>query len=197
MSAVADAIAGVTRDARVAEAMGLGALLEGGSLDGPWAPGDQGTSFGPWQIHLPAHPDVTRALAEDPRLAALYMLPSYTHAVAAVPDALWRSDPMSAAARAAYLAERPAVMYPPARVAAAWATLTGGGVSPVGGGVPSPGITPLFGPGDAVSGAVAGAVIDGIKAQLLGPLTPDNLARFGVAVLGVIAVGVGAYVAVN
>ena len=190
MSAVADAIAGVTRDARVAEAMGLGALLEGGSLDGPWAPGDQGTSFGPWQIHLPAHPDMTRALAEDPRLAALYMLPSYTHAVAAVPDALWRSDPMAAAARAAYLAERPAAMYPPARVAAAWATLTGGGA-------PSPGIVPLSGPGDAVGGAVAGAIIDGIKAQLLGPLTPDNLARFGVAVLGVVAVGVGAYVAVN
>lgn len=210
MSAVSAAVSSLTGDSRVATAMLLGALLEGGSLDGPWPPGDQGTSFGPWQIHLPAHPGVTQADAENPLTAALFMLPSYTQAVQRIPDANWQSDPMGSAAEAVYLAERPAAMYPPARVAAAWAALKGGGSLPVGGGgapggtgvvpagyqfspldAPQPGDT-YVGPVD-VSG-VARDAVKGFVAQLLGPLTPANLGRFGVAVIGVVAVGVGAYV---
>lgn len=44
------------------------ALAESGG--DPGAVGDAGTSFGLWQIHLPAHPDVTQACALDPRCAA-------------------------------------------------------------------------------------------------------------------------------
>ena len=34
--------------------------------------GDNGTSFGVAQIHLPAHPDITRAQALDPRFAVAW-----------------------------------------------------------------------------------------------------------------------------
>lgn len=44
------------------------ALAESGGRSD--AVGDQGTSFGPWQIHLPAHPDVTQACAMDLMCAA-------------------------------------------------------------------------------------------------------------------------------
>lgn len=193
MSAVSAAVSALTGDSRVATAMLLGALLEGGSLNGPWPPGDQGTSFGPWQIHLPAHPGVTQADAENPLTAALLMLPEYTSAVQSIPAANWQSDPMGSAAEAVYLAERPAAMYPPARVAAAWAALKGGGSLPAdGGGAPGgTGVAPV---GFPTPGDVAGQVGQGVLAQLLGPLTPANLARFGVAVIAVVAIGVGAYV---
>lgn len=193
MSAVSAAVASLTGDSRVATAMLLGALLEGGSLDGPWPPGDQGTSFGPWQIHLPAHPGVTRADAENPLTAAMFMLPEYTSAVQRIPAANWQSDPMGSAAEAVFLAERPAAMYPPARVAAAWAALKGGGSLPAGGGG-APGGTGVAPVGFPAPGDVAGQVGQGVLAQLLGPLTPANLGRFGVAVIGVVAIGVGAYV---
>lgn len=44
------------------------ALAESGGR--PDAVGDDGTSFGLWQIHLPAHPDVSQACALDPSCAA-------------------------------------------------------------------------------------------------------------------------------
>lgn len=44
------------------------ALAESGG--DPAAVGDQGTSFGLWQIHLPAHPEVSQACALDPSCAA-------------------------------------------------------------------------------------------------------------------------------
>lgn len=44
------------------------ALAESGG--NPGAVGDQGTSMGLWQIHLPAHPDVSQACALDPACAA-------------------------------------------------------------------------------------------------------------------------------
>lgn len=48
------------------------ALAEsGGRTD---AVGDNGSSFGLWQIHLPAHPDVTQACALDPGCAASAVL---------------------------------------------------------------------------------------------------------------------------
>lgn len=119
------AVYGVTQDPRVRQAMLMGALLEGGNLNGGWSPGDNGTSWGPWQIHGPAHPDITQQQAEDPAAAAAYMAPAYAQAVARIPDAMWQSNPTGAAAMAAYLAERPAYMYPPERIVGAAAQLGG------------------------------------------------------------------------
>lgn len=91
------------------------ALLMGSRLESGWnaqSVGDNNTSFGPFQIHLPAHPGVTVANAEDPTWAVNYMFGEYSSGVAQVPASLWSSDPAQAAATAAYHAERPAVMYP-------------------------------------------------------------------------------------
>lgn len=93
-------------------AMRLGALLEGGTLGGgPFEVGDQGTSYGPFQIHLPAHPDVTATEAVDPAFAVHYMLPAYTAAAGAIAPSLWASNPELAAESAARVAERPAQDY--------------------------------------------------------------------------------------
>lgn len=121
MSTLTDAINNATTNAQVRLAMLTGAGLEGGSLSGPWQPGDQGTSFGPFQIHLPAHTGVTATQASDPNFAVKYMLPAYQQAVAQVGAKLWASDPQQAAAQAAYIAERPAQMYDPTRVTTAFA----------------------------------------------------------------------------
>lgn len=113
-----------TRDAHVRLAMRLGALLEGGSLapgpGGRWPCGDGGWSCGPFQIHRGANPGVTAAESQSPRFAVAYMLPRYRAGCAAVPAPRWAADPAGAAAVCAYRAERPAAMYPAARVAAAW-----------------------------------------------------------------------------
>lgn len=109
MNAVTDAILNVTTDQHVRMAMLLGAKLESG-----WNPasvGDGGNSFGPFQIYLVAHPEVTAAQARDPVWAANYMLQSYINGVSQIPSSLWSSDPAQAAATAAFYAERPAVMY--------------------------------------------------------------------------------------
>src|SRR6266567_3344693 len=73
-TAVGAAVYAATPNQNTRIAMILGALLEGGSLNGPWAVGDNGTSFGPWQIHLPAHPGVSAAQAvfKAERPAAMY-----------------------------------------------------------------------------------------------------------------------------
>ena len=146
------AIDSATSDPHLRVALRLGALLEGGSFAGPWSPGDQGTSFGPYQIHLPAHPGVTRAQAEDPVQAVLFMLPEYEAAALRVPADAWAQDPATAAAQVVYYAERPAAMYPAARIRQAWATLTGAAPSPdPAGGTPGPA------PSGAVSGGAAPA----------------------------------------
>lgn len=44
---------------------------------GTWNPkiaGDNSTSFGLSQIHLPAHPDISKEQAEDPKFAIDYMI---------------------------------------------------------------------------------------------------------------------------
>jgi Lysozyme like domain len=46
------------------------AVAEAESGGSSTAVGDYGTSYGPWQIHLPDHPDVTIACAEDLACAA-------------------------------------------------------------------------------------------------------------------------------
>ena len=126
---VAQAIARYAPDQHVAEAMGLGALLEGGSLGSSgFGVGDYGQSHGPFQIYHVAHPDVTTAEAENPDYAVRYMLPSYIAAAKKVPASLWNTNPEAAAEHTAYLAERPAQDYYASRGSAVhtdWQTLQG------------------------------------------------------------------------
>lgn len=98
------------------------AMIMGSGLESTWSPatGDQGTSFGPFQIHLPAHPGVSAAEAKDPAFAVRYMLGAYTTGVAKVPESLWQSDPKNAAALAAFYAERPKNMYAQSRIDSVW-----------------------------------------------------------------------------
>ena len=105
---VVAAIFAATPNSAVRQAMLLGSDLESSWNDN--AVGDQGTSFGPFQIHLPAHPGVTAAEAEDPNFAARYMEPAYRAGAAAQGD-LWGTDPERAAEQAAFMAERPAQTY--------------------------------------------------------------------------------------
>lgn len=109
MNAVADAINSITTDPKVRAAMYMGSALE--SSQNPSAVGDNGTSYGAFQIHLPAHPGVTATEAQDPTFSARYMLSAYQAGVGKVQPSLWSSDPALAAATAAYYAERPAEMY--------------------------------------------------------------------------------------
>jgi hypothetical protein len=89
-------------------------MLMGSSLESNWntnAVGDNGESFGPFQIHITVHPGVSSSQAQDPVFAAKYMLPAYQAGVSKVSPSLWQSNPAQAAATAAYYAERPAKMY--------------------------------------------------------------------------------------
>lgn len=106
-----------TTDWRVRFAMIMGALLEGGNLTGPWSVGDNGTSFGPYQIHLPAYNNPpTVAQANDPAFAVKFMLQRYENGVNSVPFALWLTNPVQAASDAVYKAESPAQMYQQDRI---------------------------------------------------------------------------------
>ncbi|MGN6564137.1 MAG: hypothetical protein ACTHMU_15895 [Thermomicrobiales bacterium] len=177
------AIDAATSDPHVRTAMRLGALLEGGSYDGPWDVGDQGSSFGPFQIHLPAHPGVTRAQAEDPTQAVLFMLGEYQAAALRVPASAWAQDPATAAAQVVYYAERPAAMYPASRIRQAWAVLSGGAPSP----------DPAGGaPGPAPSGSVSGGAqptSGGGLLDLFGPLLDRLGARDTYIRLALVMVG--------
>lgn len=109
-TSVIDAIIAATKDdVRIQEAMLLGSDLESGLSKNEV--GDHGTSFGPFQIHLPAHPGVSPTQAQDPTFAAKFMLPAYTSAVNAQGDSLWSTNPELAAEKAAVAAERPARSY--------------------------------------------------------------------------------------
>lgn len=118
---VVAAILGATNDAHVRAAMLMGAQLESGMSTS--AVGDNGKSFGPYQIYTVAHPNVSPSQAKDPGWATAFMLPAYQAGVNKVAPSLWTSDPAKAAATAAYYAERPKVMYPDSRVRAAWPTV--------------------------------------------------------------------------
>lgn len=120
-NAVVDAILGATNDAHVRAAMLMGAQMESGMTTG--AVGDNGKSFGPFQIYLVAHPNVSAAQAKDPGWAAAFMLPAYQAGVNKVTPSLWTADPAKAAATAAFYAERPKVMYPESRYRAGWSTV--------------------------------------------------------------------------
>lgn len=115
---VVDAILGATTDAHVRAAMLMGAQLESGW--NPNAVGDNGHSYGPFQIYLVAHPNVSPAQAKDPAWAAAFMLPAYQAGVNKVAPAKWQSNPGMAAAEAAFNAERPKVMYGTDKVNKAW-----------------------------------------------------------------------------
>lgn len=141
-NAVVNAILAATQNPQIQAAMLLGSRME--SSWSTTAVGDNGTSFGPFQIHLPAHPGVSQAEAEDPTWAVNYMLPVYTAGVAAVPASLWGTNPSLAAATAAYHAERPKNMYASSVISADWPYVTqalGGNSAAVGSGSASPGTT--------------------------------------------------------
>lgn len=142
-TALERAIDAQTTDWRERLALRLGALLEGGSLSGPWPSGDAGASHGPYQINSNVHA-VSYAEANDPAFAVSYMLGEYRAGVARVErerPGLWASSPVVAASLAAFYAERPREMYPESRVQSAGAQLaawlmtigkTAGTVIPVG-----------------------------------------------------------------
>jgi hypothetical protein len=105
-----------TNDWRTRLAMAFGAGIEGGNLySGPWGVGDQGHSFGPFQINQPFHPTMNATSATNPHDAVAYMLASYQSAVGQVSAALWKSNPEKAAEQATFIAERPAQDYYVAR----------------------------------------------------------------------------------
>ena len=120
------AIDSATRDPRIRTAMRLAVMLEGGNFEGNWGVGDQGMSFGPFQINTGVH-RVTRQQAEDPRFAVNFMLKEFEGALQHVPDALWQTYPKRAAMLLAGYAERPEMWgrnksqpYDQARVDNAW-----------------------------------------------------------------------------
>ncbi len=127
-SPIVDAVNSIVSDQRTRLAMLMGSYLESG-----WdaaATGDGGTSFGWYQMHIGGaltSSGLTPAQARDPVLSTRAMLGAYQGGVAKVSDALWTSNPKQAAALAAYYAERPAQMYPSARVDAAWRAVTSAG----------------------------------------------------------------------
>lgn len=114
---VPTAILGQTQDQRVQLAMLMGSHMEGG-----WGPnysvGDNGTSFGPYQMHeggalgdLPGNLAAQKTEAVDPSTATAAMLPAYQAAVSQVPQSVWQSNPEQAAEQAAVIAERPSQPY--------------------------------------------------------------------------------------
>lgn len=178
--------------------MRLAALLEGGSLTGPWPAGDGGKSFGPFQIYTAVHP-VSQAQAEDPAFAVAFMAPRFAAAAARLRrdmPGVEQSEPMMAAAMVAFWAEIPAVMYPIDRIRAAWGKLTGQGdqggavAEPVGwpglpGWVPEP-KNPVDRVGDA-----------DLLGRVLGLLNQDIVTRGMLGFVGVGLVVIGLVIAVG
>jgi hypothetical protein len=127
MTTVPPVVLADTKNLRLRESLLLGSALEGG-----WGPrfpvGDQGTSFGPFQMHeggMLTSLGGTPRQAEDPKWAVKAILPTYASAVNAISNQKWQQDPEGAAEQAAVIAERPAQDYFAARgtstVNQAWA----------------------------------------------------------------------------
>lgn len=180
-NAVIDAIFAATQDARVRMAMVMGGMLESGLNTN--AVGDNGKSFGAFQIYTVAHPNVSPSQARDPNFAVRFMLPKYQAAVTKVPDAVWQANPAKAAATAAYYAEAPKNMYPDSRITSSWSTvdaaMKGQDVTAGGSGGGTPTATPaVFGfeqLGESVDNAV--------ESFRRGVMVLANMALFFAAVL--------------
>lgn len=102
-----------TRNLRLRQSMLLGSHLEGG-WNSPYPVGDNGTSFGPFQMHIGGALTAaggTPKQAENPKWAVPAMMPAYRNAVNQISDKLWTTNPQRAAEQAAVIAERPAQDY--------------------------------------------------------------------------------------
>jgi hypothetical protein len=193
---VVNAILAGTNNLRVREAMLIGSRLESGW--NPTAVGDQGTSFGPFQMHQGgALGNLTPAQAENPPTAVSAMLAAYQSAVSQISDALWSSNPELAAEQAAVLAEKPAQSYYAAQgkgnVDAAWAATQQAlmGIASAPGG-PSTnatltGLNPLS-PSSWIQNIMQGLGI---------PTIGEMLKRFGLILLGGALVLIGVYMLVG
>ena len=106
-NSVVNAVRSVTTNRLIQLAMLTGSALE--SNQNPTAAG--GGAYGAWQIQMLKGRDVTPEQAQDPNFAAKFMLGEYTSAVHGIDNALWKTDPATAAEQAAYKAERPAADY--------------------------------------------------------------------------------------
>lgn len=107
------AILQTTKNLRTREAMMVGSHLEGGWYP-PFPVGDQGTSFGPYQMHeggALTSLGLSSSQAEDPVKATKAMLGGYMSAVNQISEQLWSSNPEKAAEESAFLAESPAQDY--------------------------------------------------------------------------------------
>lgn len=193
---VPQAIMQVTNDPRIREAMMVGSYLE--TTWDPTSVGDQGTSFGPFQMHIGGELTAqggTPSQAQDPVWAAQHMLASYTRGVNRVSASLWQSDPARAAEQAAVFAEVPAQDYyatqGASRVSQAWAATQkalGGSAGSTLPAINIPGLggIPGVGGGDILSSLLSLFGISDIK---------DLAERGGLIIFGAILVFVGLFVA--
>jgi hypothetical protein len=111
--AVPAAILGATPNLRAREAMMVGSHLEGG-WEPPFGIGDNGTSFGPYQMHIGGAltaSGLSPKQAEDPTLSTKAMLQSYQSAVNQISESTWTNNPELAAEQSARIAESPAQDY--------------------------------------------------------------------------------------
>lgn len=183
------AINSVTTDPVLRQAMALGSWMEGG-----WGPtygvGDHGHSFGPFQIYLVAHPDVTAAQASDPNFAARYMLPAYTNALNTVrAQQQVSTGDANSLAQVAFHAERPKVMYPSSRVAAAFQAVQQVYSGAAGQTDPTAPAQAQLTSSNPVSDALAG--VGRFFTALLWLVDPMHWVRIILGVLGMVFLGAG------
>jgi len=110
---VPKAVLSQTKNQRLRESMLLGSALEGG-WSSPFPVGDQGTSFGPYQMHeggALTEFGLSPSQAENAKIATKYMLPVYAQAVNQISDKEWQNNPQQAAEQSAVIAESPAQDY--------------------------------------------------------------------------------------
>lgn len=184
MNAVTDSIMSHTSDPNVRAAMLMGAFLESGANAN--SVGDQGTSFGPFQIHLPAHPGVTAQQAQDPQFAVAFMLPAYQNGVSQVPSSLWQTNPALAAATAAFKAERPLNMYAASSYNANWSKVIAvlGGNTTLGGGGTGSVAPPTTGGAATDTASVSGTIVQSFY-PVLNAIWMAGLIAGGIAIVGV------------
>lgn len=192
------AILAGSNNAEIRQSMLLGSWMESGW--NPTAVGDQGTSFGPFQMHRGgALGNLTPAQAEDPPTAVKAMLGAYTSAVKQVPQSLWSSNPEQAAEQAAVLAERPAQSYIASRGQAAVNTGWQNTLNALSGTSSAPGA-----PGGITTDAASitnplspSSIISALASALGAPSPADLAERFGLIILGAALILLGLYLLVG